>query len=430
MRKGQVIIAAVFVLVIVAFLGMVVVSMFSTESFSAVKNLHGIQALNIAEGGMWYTMTTKLAGDNNWTDNGDFGPINLGAGSFSVHYISKASKNCVIEVTGTVQGVSRKVSAEFKQGGLPFQFYDYGVYGGNPVSVGDTVTFYNDSKIVGNFFYYGPIRILGSRPPACQTDGVISSYSIDPPSPGGIPDYYASWEAITTTESVRFDPTYYDNLLSIAASNTASSLNLSGTSTMNLNNKTYWYRSIQIEDDAIVYGPGTLCATAMPSGTGNFDLNDNAKLVGKVVVVARGEVNINNSATTVGSVEIICLKKFGVNHNATPSTEGGEFFTRSTANNAFSLSNNAIITGCILAPFGDVTAFTNSQFRGLVYGNKCMVYDRGTLEGGAVFLEVGNFYNRSMVIQNPDLLPENLPPGLSSETTVTGFGYYDWDEVY
>jgi flagellar basal body-associated protein FliL len=430
MKKGQVIIIAVFVLVIVAFLGMVVVSMLSTESSSAVKNLHGIQALNIAEGGMWYTMTTKLARDNNWSDNVDFGPINLGAGSFTVHYVSKASKNCVIEITGTVQGVSRKVSAEFKQGGLPFQFYDYGVYGGTPTSIGDTVTFYNDSKIIGNFFYFGPIRILGSRPPACQTEGVIKSYSIDPPSPGGIPNYYASWEAITTLESITFDNTYYDNMLTIAASNAASSLNLSGTSTMYLNNKTYWYRSIQIEDDAIVYGPGTLCATAMPSGSGNFELNDNAKLIGKVVVVARGDVDINNYATTAGTIEIIALQKFDINHNATPSTEGGEFYSRSTANNAFVLNNSAVARGCIICPYGDITCYTNTQIKGLAYGKNFGIYDRGTLEGGAVFLEVGNFYNRSMVIQNPSLLPPNLPPGLSSETTVTGFGYYDWDEVY
>ncbi len=430
MKKGQVIIGAVFVLIIIAILGIVVVSMISTESFSAVKNLHGIQALNVAEGGMNYTMTTALAGDSDWSNNPDFGPVNLGAGFFMVRYVSRGTKDCVVEVTGTVQGVSRTVQTNFKKGGLPFQFYDYGVYGGNPSSIGDTVTFYNDSKIIGNFFYYGPIRILGSRPPACQTDGIIKSYSIDPPSPGGIPDYYASWEAITTLEAVPFSNTYYDNMLTIAASNAGTSLNLSGTSTMNLNNRTYWYRSIQIEDDAIVYGPGTLCATAMPSGTGNFELNDNAKLIGKVVVVARGDVDINNYATTSGSIEIIARLKFDINHNAVASTEAGEFYSRSTANNAFVLNNQAIAVGSVLCPYGDITCYTNTQIKGLAYGKNFQLYDRGTLEGGAVFLELGNFYNRSMVIQNPGLLPPNLPPGLSSEATVSGFGYSDWDEVY
>ncbi|MGB9613648.1 MAG: hypothetical protein ACPL4K_05715, partial [Candidatus Margulisiibacteriota bacterium] len=117
MKKGQIIIAAVFVLVIVAILGMVVATMISTESFSVSKNFRGIQALNIAEAGIRFTIATSLAADSDWSDNVDFGPVSINPGYFTVHYVSKAKKSCILEVTGTVGDVNRKVRMTAKKGG-------------------------------------------------------------------------------------------------------------------------------------------------------------------------------------------------------------------------------------------------------------------------------------------------------------------------
>jgi len=425
--KGQVIVAAVFVLVIVAALGMVAVSMLSTESFSAAKNWHGIQALNVAEAGLRFTIATSLAADSDFSDNTDFGPITLNPGTFTVHYVSKQKKQCVVEVTGTVQGVSRRVRSSFKKGGLPYQFSDYGLYAGQSDSIGDLVRFYNDSKIIGNFYYYGPIEIKGSRPPPCQTEGVIKSTSIDPSPDVGIPNYYESWEAISSVEPIAWNNTYYDNWLTVAASNAASSLTLSGNSTLNLAGGTRWYRSVTVKDYAKIIGPGTICATAMPSGTGDFILQDNAQVSGEVRIIARDDVQIINYAGTTGTVEIIARDDFDMDHNSYTTGQNNKLYCR---NGDFTMNNNAIARGSVLVPYGKITCYTNTQIKGLVYANEFQAYDRATLEGGAVFQEVGNFYNRSMVIQNNDLLPPTLPEGISAEATSGSWEVSDWGEVY
>lgn len=426
MKKGQLLIAAIFVILIVGLLGIIAGSMISTESFSAVKNLHGLQAFNVAEGGMRFTIATSLAADSDWSDNSDFGPISLGPGTFTIHYVSKQKKSCVIESTGTVQGVSRTIRSSFKKGGLPYQFTDYGLYGGKKGSIGDRVSFYNDSKIVGNFYYYGPIRILGSRPPPCQTGGIIKSTSIDPLPSEGIPDYYESWEAAEDVDPIPWDNTYYDNWLTVAASNAATSLTLSGNSTLNLNGGTRWYRSITVQDNARIIGPGTICATAMPKGTGNFRLEDYAQVSGEVRIIARNDVRIINSAGATGTVEIIARENFDMDHNSYTSGQMNKLYAR---NGDFTMNNNAIARGSVLVPYGEITCYTNTQIKGLAYAKEYQAYDRATLEGGAVFEEAGSFYNRTMVIQNPDLLPPILPDGISSESTGS-FEVSDWGEVY
>ncbi|MEO0094169.1 MAG: hypothetical protein ABIK67_07955 [candidate division WOR-3 bacterium] len=424
--KGQIIIVSVFVLVIVAILGMVAVTMISSESFSVVKNLHGIQALNIAEAGVRFTIATSLAADSDWSDNSDFGPVSLNPGYFTVHYASKAKRICILEVTGTVNGVNRTVRLTVKRGGaFPYQFLEYGLYGGDPSSIGDRVRFYNDSKIIGSFYYYGPVEIMGSRPPPCQTDGVIRSYSIDPPPSVGIPNYYASWEAISTVDPIVWDNTYYDNWLTVAASNAATSLSLSGNQTLNLNGQTRWYRAITMKNFSRIIGPGTICATAMPTGSGDLNMSDSSRIIGPVRVVVRGSAKMNNDSYLFGTVEVIARQKFDINHNCFTSRECTLY-----SKGDFTLNNDAIARGNVLAPYGKITLYTNSQIKGLIYANEFQAYDRATLEGGAAFKEVGNFYNRSMVIQNGGVLPSFLPPGISSEGTTDSFEVSDWGEVY
>ncbi|MGB9612759.1 MAG: hypothetical protein ACPL4K_01075, partial [Candidatus Margulisiibacteriota bacterium] len=249
--------------------------------------------------------------------------------------------------------------------------------------------------------------------------------SIDPPPSVGIPGYYASWEAITTVEPIAWDNTYYDNWLTVAASNAASSLILSGNNTLNLNGGTRWYRSILVQDNAKIIGPGTICATALPSGSGDFTMRDNAQVVGPVRIIVRGDAELNNSSNLTNSVEVIARKSFDINHNAFTSPEC-ILYSRGD----FTFNNYAIARGNVLAPYGEITLYTNSQIKGLIYADEFQAYDRATLEGGAVFKEVGNFYNRSMVIQNAGVLPSSPPPGISAEGTTASFEVSDWGEVY
>lgn len=428
-HRGQVLIVAVFVLVILTLLGLVVVSMLSTESYSVIKNLHGIQALNVAEGGMRFTIATSLAADSDWSDNVDFGPVSLGPGSFTVHYVSKAERNCNLQVTGTVNGVSRTVGALFRKGGLPSQFTNYGLYAGHLGGTWRPVNFFDDSKIIGNFYYLGSVWIFGQRPPPCQTDGTIYSTYIFPPPWVGIPNYYESWEAITHIDPVYWDNTHYDTMLTLAASNAAQSLDLNGDQTLYLNGQTRWYRGIRVRDNAKIIGPGTICATAMPSGSGDFEIEDNAVVSGEVHIVARDDFKMQDNARLIGTVEVIAKDNFDMDHNSSTSF-GCILYTRKSGPGAFTMNNNAIARGSVLCPYGEVVLYTNSQLQGLVYANGFQAYNRATLEGGAVFYDVGNFYNRSMVIQNSNILPLTLPEGLSAESSGGGFEVSNWGEVY
>lgn len=434
-NKGQVIIAAVFVIVIVAMLGMIAASMLSTESFSVAKNLHGIQALNAAEGGIRFTIVTSLAADADWSDNNDFGPVSLNPGTFSVHYVSKAKKSCILEVTGIVSGVSRTVRVSFKKDGLPYQLADYGIYAGNPSSFGFPVTFFNNTKIVGNFFYYGPVWVWGDRPPPCQTDGAIRSSSIWPFPSVGIPNYYASWEAVNTIEVFPWDNTYYDNWLTVASSYAAESKTLTGTDELKLNGGTRWFRNVTMRNDSTIIGPGTICATANPSG-GFFTTYNNARFIGPVRIIARGgglwpfnpSIQFNNDTSWTATPEIIAQYTLELTGNVT-TPANSILYSRGNWPFGFSNKTNAIVQGSVLAPYGQVLNQNNAQIKGLVYANAYVSLNNSTLEGGAIFIQLANFFNNSMVIQNPDLIPSPLPPGVSAEAAA-GFEMWDWGEVY
>jgi hypothetical protein len=427
-RRGQVLIGAVFVILIVALLGMIVVNMVNTETSSALQNWRGLQALNIAEGGIRFTMVTSLDADSDWSDNSDFGPVALDPGTFSVHYVSQRKRSCLIEVTGVVGGVSRTVQARFRERSqLPAQFTEYASYGVNPMSKGKDIFFLGDSKIVGNFFYFGPIKISGSRPPRCQTGGVIKSISIDT-GPGDWTDYYTSWEAIESAEAVYFDNTYYDNWLSVAVSTTKNDLSLT-SGTFNLAGGTYKYQNIDLGGDVTIIGPGTLCATTTfrtePGNTVHFS--------GAVRLISRGKptsFDFNGNTSWSEAAEIIGIDDLKMsNFVSTPADS--ILYSKSAVGNVrgITLGGYAHPGGSLLAPYGLINNGGRAWIRGLVYAYKYYGYNYSTLEGGSVFDTMAAFQDDTMVIQNNDCLPDEPPPGISAEASL-GMGIYNWQEVY
>lgn len=80
--RGVSIIAAIFIIVILAFMGVMFVSLISTGSFSAINDMQSAQALYIAEGGLQYTLGLNKNNMPNYSTHGAW--INLGAGQFRV----------------------------------------------------------------------------------------------------------------------------------------------------------------------------------------------------------------------------------------------------------------------------------------------------------------------------------------------------------
>jgi hypothetical protein len=77
-QKGVSIIAAVFIIVILAFMGVMFVSLIGTGSLTAVNDLQSSQALYLAEGGVEYAL------GNRTFPNYSVASTNLGAGKFQV----------------------------------------------------------------------------------------------------------------------------------------------------------------------------------------------------------------------------------------------------------------------------------------------------------------------------------------------------------
>jgi len=428
-RRGQVLLGAVFVVFVVALLGMVVVTIVNTESFSAVQNLRGTQALNIAEGGMYFTIVSSLSADSDWSDNEDFGPVALDPGFFSVHYVSQRKKNCLIEVTGVVAGVSRVVQARFKEkGNFPGQFTDYALYGVNPMSEGKDINFLGHSKIVGNFYYFGPLKISGARPPPCQTGGIIKSTSISI-GPGDWTDYYASWEAIESAEAVSFDNTYYDNWLAVAVSTTKDDLTLT-SGILDLLGGTAIYQNIDLGGNVTIVGPGTLCATT----SFRTEPGNTVQFIGAVRLISRGKptsFDFNGNTSWSEPAEIIGLDDLKMSD--TVSTPANSIlYSKSAVGNGrgINLSSYTRPCGSLLAPYGLINNGGRAWIKGLIYAYKYNGFNYSTLEGGAVFDTMAAFQDDTMVVQNNDVLPDEVPPGLSPEASSGGMGTFSWQEVY
>jgi MSHA biogenesis protein MshP len=89
-QKGVSLIAAIFIIVILAFMGVMFVSLIGTSSITAVNDLQSARALYVAEGGVEYAQNS-LAQNLDWYRSAsDPMPapasttLNLGAGSFTV----------------------------------------------------------------------------------------------------------------------------------------------------------------------------------------------------------------------------------------------------------------------------------------------------------------------------------------------------------
>ena len=95
-QKGVSLIAAIFVIVILAFMGVIFVSMIGTESLTAINDMQSEQAFNIAEGGIEFEQRS-LAQNLDWYRSATDPiaipiPHNLSPGSFTVSTNLPATK--------------------------------------------------------------------------------------------------------------------------------------------------------------------------------------------------------------------------------------------------------------------------------------------------------------------------------------------------
>lgn len=397
-------------MVAVGIISALAVSLVSGQNIASTRNYYGLQALNIAEGGMRYLVATTLAADSDFSDNPALGPIALGSGSFSVAYASQTMRNCVVQVTGTANGVSRTIQAEFKKGGLPFGF-DYALCALDPSA---TLYITNSAAVYGDFYYNGAVVMTNS---AKLQNGTMYSDSLTLQNSATC----ASWESIIDPlEPITFDTTYYENLLNETDHGAGSALNLS-SGTMNLSGGTYYYTSINVSNTARINGPGTIVAT-----TGNFNLSNTARLGDNITVIVKGTATFSNNSRVGANFHIIADGSISINNGQAIPSEALLY-----SNGDVVFNNSSTFAGVILAPSGSVTSLNSTTFNGLLYANSINMTNSTRLNGSVVVNQVGTFANSTVVTYDPSKLPSTIPFGFENGgESSAGFTITDWKEVY
>ncbi|MFA4843507.1 MAG: hypothetical protein WC632_00985 [Candidatus Margulisiibacteriota bacterium] len=395
-KKGQVIVAAVFVLVIVALLGMIAASIFSGESVSAAKNLHGIQALNVAEGGMRFTIVTSLAADTDWSNNVDFGPVNLGPGTFSVNYVNRGTQECTVEVTGTVAGVSRTVQAKFKKtgGGLGSIADSYAIYmgGGSGAVIG------NNSEVNGNVFVYGNLIMGGGT---TITGDATATGTIIGGSVLGEEETYAA--PPTTPPSL--ETSYYN-----------AQINIANTTPTYTGNRTF---SGPLSPDAYYV-------------KGNVTL-DTLTLTGITTIVATGTIICGNNKTIGDYFTAIASREIIVGNNSNIGESGLWYSDKSiTIGNSGDIADVTSGAGTSFITPGNFVAGNTFASNGLIFAGQALVVGNNFDFTGLVVAHSVTIGNDAELSVNPNVINFDAVPGISAGSIGTegSFDVTGWGEVY
>lgn len=411
MNKGFALIVAIFVVVVFAVLGVVAVSLLSGESIMALRDLHGIQALELAEAGLKYTLAAKLTGDADWSDNTGF-TKNLSPGYFTVSYTYNATNRVTLQITGVVSGVSRTIQSTVRRGGLPGAF-GYGIYsanqGGEPLVIENTATIY------GDFYYTGDVTMKNS---SRLLNGTMYSDFLTLLNSATC----ASWEPLPQppVPLPTLDTSYYDTQLKECTRSATSALSMS-TGTLALAGTTKYYTSITLSGSARVTGPGKLVAT-----TGSFNISNSAQLGNDITVIASQDANFDNSAVVGTNFELINTRDININNGQNFPAEALIF-----CYGDIEFENTSYYYGSIICPTGNMYSGNSTKFRGLIYAGSFDLQNSTSVIGCVVLSQdVGYFRNSSTLTYDLSYLPVDWPPGLEGGVSASEEGTSDWQEVY
>lgn len=395
-RGGQVIVAAVFVILILSVLGIVVASMLASESISTAKNLYGLQALNVAEGGLRFTIASSLAANSDFSGNSDFGPITLGPGTFSVHYLAKAKTNCTVQVTGTVSGVMRTVQTEIKKTGTGLgsiaNLYSIYMGGGSGAVIG------NNSTVNGNAFIYGNLT-MGTG--TVVTGDATATGNISGGSVLGSSETYSQ----PPTSPPTLETSYFDGQITIANTNP----NYTGNRTFSgsLNPGVYYIK-------------------------GNVTLNS-LTLTGVTTIVATGTITVGNNITIGNYFTAIAAGAIVIGNNSNIGESGLWYSSTSiTIGNSDDVADVTAGSGTSFITPGNLTAGNTFTSNGLIYAGSSITTGNNFNFSGLLVGDRVTIGNNAVLTPNPTVVNFDAIPGLSAgQLTLEGsFSAKNWKEVY
>ncbi len=119
-ESGVALVTALFILIVIMMLGMVFTMMMASETNTSVREKQSTAALYLADAGLQYAQYS-LGNTTDWNTLDDkFSTMNLGDGSFSIHYYSITSYMAVSSwgyVYDSAQSYSvvREIAAQFSK---------------------------------------------------------------------------------------------------------------------------------------------------------------------------------------------------------------------------------------------------------------------------------------------------------------------------
>jgi len=357
MRKGFTLIAAVFVVLALAFLAITFSTYISSHSRLAVVNYICQDAFCIAESGLELYLK-ELGQDDDWSSPPPPLTREFSGGMFSVTTTNESRRRITVLSTGmiTIEGktYTRTVRVAANAGGLQSLAQEYIAYytgGGNSSWV---TSLDNNVNMGGHVLVNSSLElnlndtISGDAFAAGDITGPTSGIT------GTVEPFAQMPDEVPTLET-----SYFDSQLATAATYPPGDKIYSGT--QNLSGTTYINGNVEIANSANI----TITGVATLVATGKFVVNNLATVGDNLTVIIGGKIDVKNDLT-VGTIGIwYSGENIEVGNNViiggTDDYEGSRFVTPGN----ITVRNNCLLDGLFYAS-GQVSIGNNLDYSGMI----------------------------------------------------------------
>jgi hypothetical protein len=267
-RKGQILLSVFLIVLIIGIVGTGLLHMSNTESIQIQRQIHYLQAINLAESGIERAIW-KIMNNPNWTDGWTNQPLGNGYYTVSIEKLNSPNRYKIIS-TGKVgywlASISKTLylEVEIRNKKWPYAF-DYTLFWGNPTNSDHELKLKlkgkgkkdeNDEKeeIVGNVFAYGKVKV--------EEGFDIDGYVYATKGVTGKGNYQVGELPDPLPDRLNFDTSSYVQLINTALQKPKEDFKLDKGQTYYLNGGILYVNgNVEIKDDSKIYGPGKIVAT-------------------------------------------------------------------------------------------------------------------------------------------------------------------------
>ncbi|MDD5593653.1 MAG: hypothetical protein PHG97_02785 [Candidatus Margulisbacteria bacterium] len=380
-RRGFTIIAAVFIILVVAVFALVTLSFVSSDAVISVKNYYSLKVFYISEAGAEY-YTKQLKGDSDWTTPPTVETKAVGGGYFSIVTSQEAQDSITFTSMGvlTIEGRSytRAIRISLSRSNILSDLSkNYAIYMGS----GDGATIGNSSIVRADVFVSGNLT-LGSG--AQITGDAAATGNISGGTVLGSRETYVPPPANPPT----LDSAYYDNLTIEAKANPTyprGNRNFSGS-----------------------LAPGTHLVD------GNVTIGSPSQstltLTGVTTIVATGSILIGNSQTIGNYLTVIAAGPITIG-NSSRIGDGGLWYSgiSITMGNSPDIADVASGIGTAFITPGNIVAGNSCDFKGLVFAGGSLTMGNSLQFSGLIVAEQVTIGNSAILSANPALSIYDIP---------------------